>query len=318
MKRARSVGSLPLAEPVQVAPTASAGEALERVREGGRGACAEVAVTSGGRLDGVVELEALVRAPPDTAVGALASAAAVTARPDESAEHACHRVARSQARCIWVTDVSGSLVGVVAAQTVAATLVAEHDEDMARLGGYRAMDDTARRAAEEPLGRRLRHRLPWLVIGLGGAMASAVIVSSFEEELSRVVLLSFFVPAVVYMADSVGTQTETVLIRAMAAGVSVREIAGRELATGLSLGVLVALLFWPFAALGWGNTDVALAVSLALLASCSIATAVAMALPAMLQGLGRDPAFGSGPLATVIQDLLSIAIYFAVAVPLAT
>jgi magnesium transporter len=29
--------------------------------------------------------------------------------------------------------------------------------------------------------------------------------------------------------------------------------------------------------------------------------------------LGRDPAFGSGPLATVIQDLLSILIYFAIA-----
>ena len=29
--------------------------------------------------------------------------------------------------------------------------------------------------------------------------------------------------------------------------------------------------------------------------------------------LGRDPAFGSGPLATVIQDLMSLVIYFLVA-----
>jgi magnesium transporter len=41
-----------------------------------------------------------------------------------------------------------------------------------------------------------------------------------------------------------------------------------------------------------------------------------MALPYGLNRLGRDPAFGSGPLATVVQDLLSILIYFAIAVGL--
>lgn len=42
-----------------------------------------------------------------------------------------------------------------------------------------------------------------------------------------------------------------------------------------------------------------------------------MGLPDALDRLGRDPAFGAGPLATVIKDLLSIVIYFAVAVALA-
>jgi magnesium transporter len=62
---------------------------------------------------------------------------------------------------------------------------------------------------------------------------------------------------------------------------------------------------------------VAIAVALALLASCSIATLVAMLLPWLFQRLGLDSAFGSGPLATVLQDLLSIAVYFAIAVPIA-
>ena len=52
--------------------------------------------------------------------------------------------------------------------------------------------------------------------------------------------------------------------------------------------------------------------------SCSISTLVAIALPSLFQRLGADPAFGSGPLATVIQDLLSIAVYLAIAIPLAT
>jgi magnesium transporter len=68
----------------------------------------------------------------------------------------------------------------------------------------------------------------------------------------------------------------------------------------------------------WGDGDVAFAVALALFSSCSIATLVAMTLPWLFQRFGADPAFGSRPLATVVQDLLSIAVYFAIATPLAT
>ena len=61
----------------------------------------------------------------------------------------------------------------------------------------------------------------------------------------------------------------------------------------------------------------AVAVALALLASCSIAALVAMVLPWAFQRLGSDPAFGSGPVCTVIQDLLSIVVYFAIATRIA-
>jgi magnesium transporter len=154
--------------------------------------------------------------------------------------------------------------------------------------------------------------LPWLLLGLVGAMLSAVIVGSFEEQLSTQVLIAFFIPAVVYMADAVGTQTEVVMIRGLAAGISLRRVLRREALTGLVMGVIVGAAFFLFALAGWGETDVAIAVALALVASCSIATVVAMALPALFQRLGKDPAFGSGPLATVIQDVLTIVVYFAI------
>jgi hypothetical protein len=52
-------------------------------------------------------------------------------------------------------------------------------------------------------------------------MTSALLVGAFEDDLRKQVLLAFFVPAVVYMADAVGTQTEAVVIRGMALGVPV-------------------------------------------------------------------------------------------------
>ena len=129
-------------------------------------------------------------------------------------------------------------------------------------------------------------------------------------------LLAFFIPAVVYMADAVGTQTEALVIRGISVGVPGRHIVVRELTTGLVIGILLGAAFFPFAYLVWGDARVAGTVALALLGSTATATLVAMALPYGLSRLGRDPAFGAGPLATVIQDLLSIVIYFAIALAL--
>jgi magnesium transporter len=143
-------------------------------------------------------------------------------------------------------------------------------------------------------------------------MGSAIVVGAFDAQLEANLIVAFFVPAIVYMADAVGTQTETVLIRALAMGITTRSVVARELVTGVVMGAVVGVVFFAFVAIGWGDVDVAFAVGLALVASCSIATLVAMVLPSVFQRLGRDPAFGSGPLATVIQDLLSIAVYFVV------
>jgi magnesium transporter len=216
-----------------------------------------------------------------------------------------------------VVDSERRFVGVVPGHLLLRGLLAAHDEDLARLGGYLASTKRARLAAEEPVARRLWHRLPWLIVGLAGAMASAIIVGAFEGQLEEKVLLAFFLPAVVYMADAVGTQTETVLIRGFAAGIRMRDVIFREVVTGALIGAFVGAVFYPFAMLGWGDGDVALAVGLALFACCAIATTVATLLPTLLQRLGADPAFGSGPLATIIQDLLSIVVYLAIATPIA-
>ena len=79
------------------------------------------------------------------------------------------------------------------------------------------------------------------------------------------------------------------------------------------IGLSLAALAFPFVLWWRGDPDVAIAVALSLLAACSVASVVAMALPALFRRAGVDPAFGSGPLATVVQDLLSILLYLWIA-----
>jgi magnesium transporter len=278
----------------------------------------DVAVLEGRVLRGLVTIEQLLAADAQARIEEVMDADPPVVSPDADQElvawEMCHRGESSAA----VVDGEGHFVGLVPPYRMVQVLLAEHDEDLARLGGYMKSTGRARRAAEEPIARRLWHRLPWLLIGLVGAMASAVIVGAFEAQLSKVVLLAFFLPGVVYMADAVGTQTEAVLIRGLSVGIAMRTVFRRELVSGALIGAIMGLAFLPFALIGWANADVAVAVALALFAACSIATVIAMALPLAFQRLGRDPAFGSGPLATVIQDLLSIVVYLAIAAPIAT
>jgi magnesium transporter len=271
----------------------------------------DVVVVDGERFVGIVPVERLLSAPPAKRVSDLVQPCPVVAR-DEDVERAAREAANAGTRVVAVVD-DGRFAGLIGPQQLLQTLEQDHEEDLARLGGYRAGTAMATQAASESLSQRLRHRMPWLTVGLVGAMGSAVIVSNFEEALQREVLLAFFMPAVVYMADAVGTQTETVVIRGLAVGVSMRRIFPRELATGLVTGGLIGVAFYVFARAIWGNDDVAAAVAISIAFSCSIATVVAMALPAVLSHFGTDPAYGSGPLATVIQDLLSISVYFLVA-----
>jgi magnesium transporter len=233
--------------------------------------------------------------------------------PGLDREKAAWRAVQHGESSLAVVDDDLHFVGLVPPPRLLGVLLAEHDEDLARLGGFLHDTSAARRASTEPVARRLWHRPPWLLIGLVGAMVASVIVASVEDDLRDEVILTFFVPGIVYMADAVGTQTETLVIRGLSVGVPIGRVVRRELVTGLAVGTVLAALFFPFSILVWGRLDVSVAVSLALLAACSTATVVAMALPWLFHRLGRDPAFGSGPLATVVQDLLSLLIYFAIA-----
>lgn len=273
----------------------------------------EIVVLEGSRLVGLVSIERLLSARSDELVEALMDDDPPVVAPGDNQERVAWKMARHGESVIAVVDAAGEFAGLIPPDRMLSVLLEKHDRNLARIAGYLAGTRQAREAAEEDVRHRLWHRFPWLLIGLAGAMGAAVIMGAFERQLDENVLLAFFVPAVVYLADAVGTQTEAVLIRGLSAGVKIRDVLRREIASGLVIGLVLALAFFVFALGVWGDANVALSVALALIASCSIATVVAMLLPWAFQRMGTDPAFGSGPLATVIQDLLSIAVYLLIA-----
>jgi magnesium transporter len=91
---------------------------------------------------------------------------------------------------------NGRFIGIMPPHRLIEVLLSEHEEDLSRLGGFLSDTSTARRTSEEPAQRRFRHRFPWLLVGLAGAMLAADIVGTFEAQFQVNILFAFFVPGI--------------------------------------------------------------------------------------------------------------------------
>lgn len=290
-------------------PGETAGDLRRRLAGRSFDCASDVAVCEDGRLAGLVSMERLLAADEGAPLGSLMDADPPVVRPGTDQEVAAWKAVKHGESSLAVEDDAGRFAGLIPARRLLAVLLQEHHEDLARLSGVPADAISARTALQESPLRRLGHRLPWLVAGLAGSFVVADLVGRFEHDLGARLLLAFFLPGVVYLADAVGTQTETLIIRGLSVGVPIGNVVRREIGTGLLIGAALGILALPLLWLRWGDRPVALAVAVAVFVSCSSATLAAVAIPWVLHRLGRDPAYGSGPLATLLQDLLTVALY---------
>jgi len=161
----------------------------------------------------------------------------------------------------------------------------------------------------------IEHRIPWLFLGLLGGLLTTVIVSKYEAILSADVRLAFFIPIIVYLSDAIGTQTETIYVRALSENKNINfaKYLFKESVIGLGLGVISGALLGIFAAYWLKSSAIGLTIGLTMLINLTFAPVLAVFIPSILYKRHSDPALGSGPVATIIQDLISLFVYFLLA-----
>lgn len=160
----------------------------------------------------------------------------------------------------------------------------------------------------------LRLRVPPLVVGLALGLGVSFLTSRFEEVLAANVHTVFFIPFVVYIAAAVGSQTHSIYSRDLKSGhAKFRNYIFKESILGLTLGLLFGAIAWGVVQWWLRDTLLAQAVGLSILFAVALAPLIAMVVTELLNDLHEDPAVGSGPIATVIQDATSILIYGAIA-----
>lgn len=160
----------------------------------------------------------------------------------------------------------------------------------------------------------IRLRLPWLIVGLLGGAIASIIVSRFELSLRENVSLAFFIPIVAYMSDAIGTQTETIFIRALTdLKFNIPRYITREVVIGATMGSAIGAVAGVFGYILSGSAAIGQVIGISLFLSMTIATALACITPVVLKKFKNDPAVGSGPFTTALQDVVSLTIYFVVA-----
>jgi magnesium transporter len=259
---------------------------------------------------GSVALARVLNAPRDIALQRIMEPLRAAAPEGLDQERVAALAAEHDLGEVPVVDANGRLIGVVAGPTMIRVVRHEHAEDLHKLAGIIHQANYAAHALEISPWRRVRDRLPWLMVGLIGSAAAAFVMAGYEAALSTNVAIAFFVPGIVYLADAIGTQTEAVAVRGLSAThVPLHEILVREMSAGLLIGLILAMVAGPVIAVWFADMRLALAVALSIVAAGGVATGIGLLLPWILSHLGSDPAFGSGPLATVIQDVLSLLVY---------
>ncbi len=266
-----------------------------------------------GRLAGVVPIGRLFAAPAESSLGDAMDRSFPRVRPDEDQEHAASLALHHGVDALPVVDKGGWPLGVMPSQALLHVLRREHVEDLHVLAGIQRESSRARHAIEDPPMRQARHRLPWLLAGLAGSAIATAAMAGFERTLSAQIAVAFFVPGIVYLADAIGTQSEAIAVRGLSLTRSgIGHLLGGELRTGMLLGAILGLAsFLPILAV-FGNARLAGAVATAIFAAGTLAASLGLLLPWWLARSGRDPALGSGPIATIIQDVLSLLVYLGV------
>ncbi len=263
-------------------------------------------------LVGVVSLRQLIVAPPSADLETIMDMEVFQVEASADQEEAARLMARYGLMALPVVDSAGRLIGRITHDDLVDVLEEEATEDIYRLGGV-----PEEHPPDVPFPVALRTRLPWLVVNLGTAMASAAILSLFEGTIARIAALAAFFPIVAGVAGSAGTQTMTVTVRGLALGEvdprdGLRALAREFLigsVNGLTVGLLVALV-----ALIWkGSPMLGVVVGLATLINLVGAAIAGVTVPLGMQVAKVDPALASPILVTTITDTLGYFIYLGLA-----
>ncbi len=164
----------------------------------------------------------------------------------------------------------------------------------------------------------VKARIPWLLIGMGGGLLGAKLISLFENELTIIPALAFFIPLITATGGNVGIQSSSIVVQDLAEDSSVRRkiltTCLRSTFTGVLNGLIIAafvfLSTWLIAGL---DMNLSSTVSLALFSVVVLASLMGTVTPLLLDKFGINPAVASGPFITTTNDLLGILVYFSVA-----
>lgn len=265
------------------------------------------------RLIGSIRLHELILAAADTRIEEIMDPAPVSVTLDMNQEEVARMIAHYDLLALPVIDEDGRLIGIITHDDAADVMQRETTEDFQKIATVLPFSQSMREAG---MGVLYTKRIFWLALLVFGNLFSGAGIAFFEDMILAYVALVFFLPLLIDSGGNAGSQSATLMVRALATGdVALkdwRELILRELMIALALGATMALIVSPIGVLR-GGSDIALVVGLTMVLVVIIGSLVGMSLPFLLSRVRLDPATASAPLVTTISDAVGVLVYFSIA-----
>jgi magnesium transporter len=235
----------------------------------------------------------------------------ITVPAELDQEQAAQLVARYDLTALPVISKVGKMVGVLTVDDIIDVIEEEATEDIHLLGGSGPVETPY---FKTDLFTFFRKRIVWLLVLFVAEAFTGNILRHYESILTQVVALSFFIPLLVDTAGNAGTQTSTLVIRAMSVG-EIRggdflKVVWREMRLGLALALPMAGITFLRAIMLGSQANLGLTVAATILVIITVSSTLGAIMPIVGKRLGLDPAVFSSPLITTLADAIGLLIYF--------
>jgi magnesium transporter len=270
-----------------------------------------------GKLLGKCAVQELLTADPQKPLGEVMNRNPETVPPDREHVEIRRLMALRDAHSLPVVTREGTLVGVVTQDDLLDVIEQEAHEDIVQMAGTKLVDPI-----HTPISLRIRLRIPWLLLTLGGELFIALVITKvFHETLEKAVVLAAFIPAIMATGGNVGLQATTIIIRGLGMGTlkakHMWRVIGHEMLLGVLLGFFCGVIAGVVAYLiNWEHHEVmkiSASVFIAMLSATLATSFVGTLEPLLLHRLKFDPATACGPFVTMFNDIFGSIVYLVIA-----
>ena len=299
-------------------------QALDHIRKYGKDSevLTHLYVTEHGTLVDDIHVREILLADPDSFIEDIMDYSYESLLATADQETAVTEFKRLDRFALPVVDSDNKLLGIVTVDDIFDVAEEQATEEMQRFGGVVALDESY---MESTIIDLFRKRAVWLVVLFFGGILTAAALTYFESIIDRAVILAILLPMIISNGGNSGSQSATLIVRAMALGeVTLTDwwrIVSREVIIGLMLGVLLGALgflrivVWAYADGSYDGTTVlvGIVVFFSLIGIVVAGTTSGSLLPLLMKRLGFDPAASSAPFVATFSDVTGTIIYFTIA-----
>lgn len=268
-----------------------------------------------GKLAGIISIKQVLSFSPESKIKNIMQTNIIKTHPKVDQEKAAQIAVKNGIKALPVVDENDYFLGTFLGDQILSVLDQESEEDLLKLSGIILGKSHLKEESQLPILKSFTHRVPWIIVGLFGGLFTAKIIGGFSATLEKNIILAGFIPLIAYVANAVGVQTQTIYIRDLSrySNISIVKYSVKQLFTSSLIAIACWIVIYLLSMFIWKATFLGFVVGLSVFSAIMMATFFAIFIPYILVKLRVDPAIGSGPFATIIQDLLSIVIYFSIA-----